>query len=145
MKQMRLAMAARAGFTIIELIIAMAIIAILAGVVVPNFFSYVGKARIQSSREVIHALEGAITVYNAHTGQFPTRLQDLVKKPADKALEKKWQGPYLKQKEISTDPWGARYVYQVTPQAEHPYELYSYGPNGKSAPKSEWISVWDEE
>lgn len=82
-------------------------------------------------------------MFNAHTGQYPARLNDLLKKPADEKIARKWEGPYLKAKEVPEDAWGSKYVYKLTPQAEHKYDLYSYGPNGKGSPKEEWISVWN--
>ncbi|HTM06693.1 MAG TPA: type II secretion system major pseudopilin GspG [Patescibacteria group bacterium] len=131
------------GMTFIEIVIVLAIIAIMATVVVPNLMSYVNSSKKSTAKSTIQALQGAINMFNVHTGRYPVSLNELVKKPTDERISKKWEGPYIKQKEIPLDPWGERYVYKVTPQAEHPYELYSYGPDGRGAPKSEWINVWD--
>lgn len=133
---------ARQGFTLIEIMFAITIIAILTAIVAPNLVSYVRSARISSTESTVRMLEGAINMFNAQTGQYPARLNDLVKKPAEEKIARKWQGPYLKQKEMPEDPWGNKYVYKLTPQGENKYDLYSYGPNGKGSPKDEWISVW---
>ena len=68
-------------------------------------------------------------------------LRDLGKKPSDEktdALER----PYIESKEEPKDGFGNKFHYAVTPGAENPYELYSYGPKGKGAPKKEWIDAW---
>ena len=136
-------MRARDGFTLIEIIIAIAIVAILAAVIAPNFIGYIQNARKSSAVSNIKMFQNAIMLYNAHTGQFPTRLKDLVSKPRDERVMKKWQGPYINQKEVPVDPWGNRYYYKVTPGGQNQYELHSFGPQGKGSPKDEWISVWD--
>ena len=133
----------RQGFSLIEIIIAVAIMAIMALVVVPNLMQYVSNSRKDATTANVRAFETAINMFNVHTGQLPARLQDLVKKPADERVARKWQGPYLLQREIPEDAWGNRFQYKVTPQGEHKYELYSYGPDGKGSPKAEWINVWD--
>lgn len=134
---------AKPGMTFIEIVIVLAIIAIMATVVVPNLMSYVNSSKKSTAKSTLQAFQGAINMINVHTGRYPSSLNELVKKPSDERIAKKWEGPYIKQKEIPQDPWGERYVYKLTPQAENPYELYSYGPDGRGAPKSEWINVWD--
>ena len=134
----------RSGFMLIELLIAIAIVAIMVAVVGPNMLKYLENARKSSAQTTVRMLEGALTMFQANTGQFPSSLRDLVKKPRDERVAKKWEGPYLKQKEIPQDPWGNKYQYRITPQSENPYELYSFGPKGKGTPKNEWINVWDE-
>lgn len=137
---------ARAGFSLIEIMIAVAIMAVLAVLIVPNVLGRLKKAKVTSAETNLRAISAAITNFYADIGQYPTRLRDLVKKPTEEALAKKWADPYLqtaKGGEMRADPWGNQYQYKLTAGAQHPYELYSYGPNGKGAPKSEWISIWD--
>lgn len=133
----------KSGMTFIEIVIVLAIIAIMATVVVPNLMSYVNSSKKTTAKSTLQAFQGAINMINVHTGRYPASLNELVKKPTDERVAKKWEGPYIKQKEIPLDPWGERYVYKLTPQTEHPYDLYSYGPDGRGAPKAEWINVWD--
>lgn len=132
----------RAGFSLLELMIYIAIVGILLAVAVPNFFSYIEKARKSTTESNLRMLESAIIMYQLHTGQLPQRLSDLVKKPSDERVAQKWEGPYLKGKEIPLDGWSNRFEYKQTPQGEHKYELYSHGPNGKGSPESERINVW---
>jgi|SRR5271156_533693 len=135
---------AREGFTLIEIMIAIAIVAILAVVVAPNLFKFLTTARKSTAQSTVQSMKNAITFYNAHTGQWPTRLKDLVVKPTDEKIRKKWQGPYLEVEEIPDDPWGNSYQYKINPAGStHPYELFSYGPDGKDTPKEDWISAWE--
>lgn len=133
----------KSGFTLVELMIYMAIVGMLLAVIIPNFLGYLERSRRSSTESNLRALESAILLYQVDTGTYPQRLSDLIKKPNVEQVAKKWNGPYLKQKEIPTDGWSNRFEYKQTPQAEHKYSLLSYGPNGKGSPKSEWIDVWD--
>lgn len=138
---------ARSGFSLLEIMVAIAIIGIMMAIIIPNFMSYRKNANKSAATSNLQMFDNAILMYNMHTGQLPSRLQDLIKKPSDAKIANKWEGPYLgKIKEIPEDPWGNKYQYKLTPQGEqHKYELYSYGPDGKGAPKEEWISVWGSE
>lgn len=134
---------AEEGFTLLELLIAIAILAIIAMVAIPNILSYLEGAKKSTAKQTVKALENGITLYYAHVGKYPDRLQDLMRAPTDEKIKKKWQGPYLKGDEIPEDPWGNPYQYKITQGAKHPYDLYSFGPNGRGAPQPEGISVWD--
>lgn len=135
---------ARSGFTLIELMVVIAILGILAAVALPAYLRYQRQAQMQGARTTLRLLQSAITNYQTEIGQFPTTLRDLIRRPREERLAKKWEEPYLIRKEIAPDPWKNRYNYKVTPTGANPYELYSYGPKGKGAPKAEWISVWDD-
>ncbi|MDR3550555.1 MAG: type II secretion system major pseudopilin GspG [Candidatus Babeliales bacterium] len=134
---------AQKGFTLIELLIAITILGILSAVLVPVGMNLVENSRITGTQSNLSALESAITQYQLAVGSWPTRLKDLVIAPSDEKLKKRWSGPYLKKVEVPEDAWGNNYQYKVSPPgAPHPYELYSFGKNGKGAPKTEWIDVW---
>ena len=135
---------ARDGFTIIEILIAITIIGLLMAVIVPNFMGYLERGRKSNAKSTIKTFEQALLMYQMDIGQYPNALRDLVKKPAEENIAKKWEGPYLKKKSIPLDPWNNKYQYRPTPEAENPYELYTRGSKGRGASKSEWISVWDE-
>lgn len=133
---------AKDGFTLIEIMVAIAIVAILT-VAVPNFMGYLQTAKKSKATTTLRTFDQAITLFNVQTGQYPQSLRDLIRRPSDEKIARKWQdGGYLKGKEVPEDPWGNSYRYRLTPGQEHPYELYSYGPKGKDAPKAEWFNVW---
>ncbi len=133
---------AREGFTLIEILIAVAIIAILGIIVAPNLLNRVAKAGETGTKSSLRALKTAISEFKLDLGEFPDKLRDLVKKPSDEKF-KKWKASYLEASEVPQDSWGNSFYYKKPGEKGHPYELSSYGPNGKSGPKEERISVWD--
>lgn len=133
----------RNGFTLIEIMIAIAIVAILGVAGWQVGTRYMTKARKSKAKTALQMISTEIASFNADTSQYPARLRDLVKRPDDEVVGKKWDGPYVPKEDLLTDPWGNPYQYQVTVGQEHPYELFSFGPNGREAPKEEHISVWN--
>lgn len=132
----------RSGFGMIELMIYAAIIAIIALAVVPNFMSYVKRARVQTAEQTLKSLKTGIDQFNVDTNVYPQTLSDLIKKPTwDENVANKWMGPYVTGN-VLTDPWGKKYVYQITEDQELPYELYSHGPEGKK--KGSRINAWKD-
>ena len=136
----------RSGFTLIELAIAMMILLILGAVAIPRFMAYLEKAKVSATKTNLQALKSAIDGFKIDTGKYPPKLRDLIEKPKDETLARRWQkGGYLEgTDEIPKDGWDEDFVYKITPQGKNPYDLYSYGPDGAGSPKDEWISVWDK-
>ena len=117
------------GFTLLELLVVVAIIGLLVGYVAPRYFSQVGKSEVTSVRAQIDGFEKALDTYRLDVGRYPTTeqgLNALVAKPAD-AL--KWNGPYLR-KAVPLDPWGNPYRYK-SPAEKGDYEILSYGKDGQ--------------
>lgn len=138
---MNYAPSARSGFSLIEIMIAIAIMAILAAVAVPTFLNYLETSRESSTKSNLAVINGAIKSYYLQISKYPGKLNDLVEKPKDEEAAAKWRNPFI-ENEIPLDGWGNKFQYKVTPEGAHAYELYSFGSKGKSAPKNEWISIW---
>jgi general secretion pathway protein G len=133
------------GFSLMEIMIAVAIMGLLASIAIPNLMGYMQKANKEKTTQHLNLFKSSITQYYADTGRFPRALDDLMDKPdSEDPLAKKWQGPYIESKGggLPQDGWGQDFVYELTPGAAHPYELYSYGPEGEDAPEDDRISVW---
>lgn len=133
----------RAGFTLIEIMIAITVIGVLGAILVPSLYYYVTKSKRTSTEANLRAVQTSIDQFYLDTNDYPGKPRDLIKKPADEKLAKRWQGPYLKSNETPTDGWGNTLYYKKPGEKGHPYELSSYGEHGKGSPKNEWISVWD--
>jgi len=116
----------QAGFSLIELLVVLAILGLLIGVVAPPVIRYFGRAKTDIAKVDIHNLESALDFYRIDVGRYPTQaegLQALVEKPPG---EQRWQGPYLKQQKVPNDPWGHPYHYRI-PGEHGDYDLYSFG------------------
>lgn len=123
------------GFSFLELVIAIAIIALLASVGIPMYMSYVEKAKVTKTEGILGNLKIAINSYYLDVNKYPSSLSELVRKPAD---AKKWRGPYLESGEIPDDAWGNPFVYRVTAKSAHPFELYTDEPSTGNK-----YSVWE--
>ena len=120
---------ARCGFTLLELLVVVAIISLLVGYVAPRYFAQIGKSEVTAAKAQIDALGKALDQYRLDTGHYPSTemgLQALVKQPLN---EPRWSGPYLR-KSVPLDPWGNPYVYR-SPGAQGDYDLISYGKDGR--------------
>lgn len=136
--------AGRAGFTLMELMIAMTVLGLLMAVVAPSLNNVLKKGKVRTAKATLRGFKDGISSYQMDVGQLPQSLKELIQKPREERAAKKWEGPYIDKEELPEDPWGESFVYKITPGAKHAYELHSRGPNGAEASKEEWISVWDE-
>lgn len=123
----------RRAFTLIEMIVVIAIIATLAAVVAPAIFQNVGDAKTSAAKSQIEMLGLALNAYRLDNDQFPTSdqgLEALRTMPTVGDVPRNWRGPYLT-RVVPADPWGRPYVY-VSPGIRNPksYDLYTLGRNG---------------
>jgi general secretion pathway protein G len=112
------------GFTIIELLIVMAILGMLAVMVAPNLFNQADSARRDAVLSQISSLGSALDAYRLDMGQYPETLDGLMRNNSGRAS---WNGPYLRG-EVPKDPWGNDYVYSTDGRT---FALTSYGADGR--------------
>lgn len=124
---------AERGFTLIELMVVIAILSMLAILVVPRIVGHSDDAKITDAQVQIRNLETALKMYKIDNGVYPTTeqgLQALVSKPETGTVPKNYrEGGYLESKNVPKDPWGNDYIY-VSPGEHGDYDLYSFGPDG---------------
>ncbi|MDP3514717.1 MAG: type II secretion system major pseudopilin GspG [Sulfuritalea sp.] len=123
------------GFTLLELLVVVAIIGLLAGYVGPKYFGQLGKAEVKAARAQIDALDKALDQYRLDVGRYPTTEQGLSALNAKPAGTSRWAGPYLK-KDVPLDPWGKSYIYK-NPGEHGEYDLSSLGRDGRSGGSGE--------
>jgi general secretion pathway protein G len=118
-----------AGFTLLELLVVMVILAMLAGYVAPQYFGQVSKSERRTARAQIAELEKALDHFRLDVGRYPSAEQGLESLVARPTNEPKWNGPYLR-KAVPLDPWGRSYVYRLPGQWGE-FDLLSYGKDGQ--------------
>jgi general secretion pathway protein G len=120
----------RSGFTLLELMVVLLILALIATIAAPQVTKHLRKAKVETAKIQVDALGAAIDSFNIDTGRFPTNeeaLKALVERPAGLPS---WDGPYIKKKQSLIDPWGEPYKYRV-PGKSGDYEIYSLGSDKK--------------
>ena len=115
------------GFTLVEIMVVVIVLAILAATVIPQFIGTTTDAKISAAKANISELESALERFYVQMDRYPTTsegLQVLVEPPSGDASA--WRGPYVKQ--IRPDPWGQPFQYK-RPGTRHPnsYDLWSQG------------------
>jgi general secretion pathway protein G len=118
------------GFTLVELLVVITIIALIMGLVGPRVLNYLAESKAKAARIQIESLSSARDLYFLDVGQYPSSsegLNALVQRPGSKAG---WNGPYLKGTTVPNDPWGKSYVY-YSPGQKAIYDILSYGADGR--------------
>ena len=117
-----------AGFTLLEILVVIAILGLLIGLVAPAALRQLGGARVSVARQGIERLNSIMDMYKLDVGTYPTTedgLRALVDKPSGAAT---WNGPYLKGS-VPVDPWNHPYTYKrPSDRSGHDYDLCSAGP-----------------
>lgn len=114
------------GFTLVEMLVVLAIIGLIAGLVGPRVLGYVSDSRSKTAELQIKAMSSALDLFYMDVGRYPTSsegLQALIAKPGNAQT---WNGPYMRDGKLPKDPWGQDYSY-TTAGNEGPYEIKSPG------------------
>jgi general secretion pathway protein G len=124
------------GFTLIELMIVVIIIAALAAMVAPNLIGRSDEAKDKIAQGDLGSLDTALKLYRLDTGAFPTTDAGV-----DTLLVASGKGPYLERKPL--DPWGRKYQYRCPGvHRTTSYDLFSMGRDGKSGTDDD-IKNWE--
>lgn len=119
-----------AGFTLVELLVVLAILGLLVGLVGPQVMKSLGTSKVKTARIQIEELAGALDIYRLEVGRYPTTnegLRALVERPGD---AKNWNGPYLRKSQVPPDPWGYEYSYR-SPGEHGAFDLWSLGSDNR--------------
>ncbi|ACA16485.1 general secretion pathway protein G [Methylobacterium sp. 4-46] len=121
---------ARAGFTLVELLVVLVILGLVMGLAGPRVLGYLSSSRERTAKLQIESFASALDLFFLDNGRYPSTsegLQALVQRPPS---AESWGGPYLKQTNVPPDPWGRPYEYRA-PGKAGPYAILSLGPEGQ--------------
>ncbi|QLP97390.1 MAG: type II secretion system major pseudopilin GspG [Rhodoblastus sp.] len=120
------------GFSIVEILVVLAIIGMIMSLVGPRVLNFLNESKFKTARLQIENIASALDIYYLDNGRYPSSsegLKALTQRPSDAPG---WNGPYLKGSAPPNDPWGRAYGYR-SPGQSGPYEIYSQGPDGSGA------------
>src|SRR5215510_4375322 len=118
------------GFTLLELMVVLLILALLASIAAPQVIKHFRKAKSETAKIQIDVLAASLDFFQVDNGRYPTQeegLRALIEAPSGLA---RWDGPYVKKGESLVDPWGHAYAYRV-PGQHGEYDLYTLGADQK--------------
>ncbi|MDP5240921.1 type II secretion system major pseudopilin GspG [Uliginosibacterium sp. 31-16] len=119
------------GFTLIEILVVVSILAILGALIVPKIMDRPNEARVVAAKQDIGSIVSALKLYKLDNGRYPTQaqgLQALITKPGE--LAPNWKsGGYLER--LPKDPWGNDYLYLI-PGLHGDMDVMSYGADSQS-------------
>jgi general secretion pathway protein G len=125
-----------AGFTLLEMLVVVAILGLLIGMVAPAVLHQLGGARTSIAQQSIQRLSTVLDIYKLDVGSFPTTEQGLQALIAQPASVPRWNGPYLKGDATPADAWGKPYIYRSpSTRAGRAYDLCSGGETGQTGEK----------
>ena len=119
----------RAGFTLMELLLVMAILVVMGGMVSFAFLNIQTRSMSDLTLTQINTLEQACMSYKLKHNRFPNSLKELVQPPGEMS-NRKWGGPFLQTDKLPQDPWGNPYKYSKE-EAKNRVTIISPGPDGQ--------------
>jgi general secretion pathway protein G len=133
----------QAGFTLVELLVVLAILVLLASLVAPRVIGYLGSSRTKAAKVQLQSLSTALELYKVDTGRYPSTsegLKALIEMPLGMSS---WNGPYLTKKDVPGDPWGRPYSYR-SPGERGPFDIVSLGADNQpgGTGENEDITSW---
>jgi len=135
----------RRGFTLMEVLVVLAILVMLVGMVVPRILGTQKKAAVSAAKTQLGMLKACLERYALDCKTFPSTeqgLQSLLEKPADMDESVAWDGPYINSAELPKDPWGRDYGYEYPPtrgSGDRP-DIWSRGPDGEDDTEDDIVS-----
>jgi general secretion pathway protein G len=124
------------GFTLLELLVVLGIIAMLAGLVGPQVMKHMGESKVRAAKVQIEDLSQTMDMYKLDVGSYPTTeqgLNALIENPGD---IQRWNGPYLRKAKVPLDPWNNEYRY-TSPGEHGKFDISSFGADGKEGGEGE--------
>lgn len=138
----------RRGFTLLEILLVVGLLALLAAFVVPALTGQSDEAKKNIAKAAIGPngpLSQSIDLFKVNTGRYPAELKDLIEKPGDEDLASKWRGPYIKDVGGLKDPWDHDYQYNAEGEKNKGgIDLWSMGPDGIDGNEDDIVNWKDD-
>lgn len=119
------------GFSLVELLVVLAIIGLIAAFATPNVLKYLGSSRVSASKAQMKNISSALELYFIDVGNYPDTnfgLDALINAPSG---TQNWNGPYIKGSTALKDAWGNNYSY-TAPAGGSSFSIKSFGQDGKA-------------
>ena len=114
------------GFTLLEMLVVLAIMGLLAAIIAPQVLKYLGSSRTQTAKVQIQNIDAALQLYRLDVGRFPSQEEGLTALVTAPSTAPGWNGPYLQKAAALNDPWGSPYLYK-NPGKHGEVDIYSLG------------------
>jgi general secretion pathway protein G len=133
----------RRGFTLIELMLVLVILAVLAAVVLPSLSGKAERSREAAAKAELHNIGTALDGYETDVGHYPSS-DEGIRALIEPLNAKNWHGPYLKHNDVPKDPWGKEYIYRYPPSHNKNWpDVSSAGPDGQEGTADD-IDNWTQ-
>lgn len=131
------------GFTLVELLVVLAILGFLTAIATPQVMKYLGSAKMSTAKTEVESLSSALDLFKFDVGRYPSSQEGLSALLNSPAGVEGWNGPYVKRNVNLIDPWGHPFNYRA-PGQHGEFDLFSYGPNGEASgePTNPVVASW---
>ena len=125
---------AQGGYSLLEVLVVIAILGMIVGLVAPAALRQLGGARVSIARQTIERLGSVLDIYQLDNGAFPSSSQGLEALNTRPTGASGWNGPYLRGEGVPMDPWGRPWIYRnPSNRSGRPYDLCSAGADGSAS------------
>ena len=133
------------GFTLLELLVVLAILGLLIGLVAPAALRQLESSKEKIAHQSIERIAGVLDMYKLDVGTYPTTDQGLLALITRPTGVTRWNGPYLKGASVPEDPWGRPFIYHNPSQrAGHEYDLFTLGRTGQPGGTGDAATIYNE-
>lgn len=129
-QQRRLGRDPRAGLSVLEMMVVLAIMALVIGLVAPRTIAYFGRAQSEAAQIQMRQIQNALKLLYIDIGRYPTEGEGLSLLVSAPNGVSGWTGPYLDDEEFLRDPWGRPFILRESDARNLP-EIVTYGRDGQ--------------
>lgn len=117
------------GFTLVEMLVVIAIIGLIMGLIGPRVLNYLGESKVKAAKIQLQSFAAALDLFNLDAGRYPSTAEGLAALVRRAPGVSAWNGPYLRGGAVPNDPWNNPYIYRA-PGERGAYDIMSYGSDG---------------